>query len=274
MLFGGRRPVFLPGDEGNKAVVVGETTTDVSFKSSGAKVDLALFSSGQYPEVSGVLFSALATWSKVTALTGDEGSPAVIQAFRLDAERGVVGFVGSKAGHAESLVDGAHLFLNPSAEHPLDPAPWHKAGVAIHTVVDGRTVRDFPHRHLISRLLVRQVLKNDAQSIVPHPPEPAQKHERSFPPDGVPFARGGTLGPAASVELLLHRGWTVLVGRDVVDDDWGGLAKQGQHLSLQEFLAAADDDMFVDTSFASLDLAVAAARKHIDAHVENADVIQ
>ena len=77
------------------------------------------------------------------------------------------------------------------------------------------------------------------RGIEPHPaPAGAEPHKRQPPPDGQLFAGPSRVGEHDSIYLVLHRGWTMYIGRDPVDEDWCAMVKPGVHLTIQEFLDA------------------------------------
>ena len=270
VLFMGPRAVV--SDENGEPMVMGHTVTDAVFKNSGARVELGLFTRPDLSGISGVLFSSLATWSKVRALSGFAGRPVTFTAVRFDRDRNkLVNASGSGGQYAETLVDGSHLFLNPFASVPLTPDAFFELGIAVHRFSPSGTVTAVPDGLLLSRIAVEMRSGTDVPP--PHEPRgPYSPHQRAQPPDGVPFG-----GPSEGLTtdqgtLELYRGWTILVARDVIDDDWAAGAEPGTCQSFEEFrrLAAGDTDGFMTRFVPTREAAVAEARRRID-ELLNAD---
>ncbi|MET0790728.1 MAG: hypothetical protein ABW061_04345, partial [Polyangiaceae bacterium] len=133
VLFGEPQHVVLNESTGD--IVVGSTLYDQTFKPSGAPVRFGLFRDARIGHVAGVLFSSLATWSKVRALTPDDGRDFFFHAVRLSLSQGLQEVAAPRCAYREELVDGLQLFLNPFATKPLETEVWRAAGVGIHRLV-------------------------------------------------------------------------------------------------------------------------------------------
>jgi hypothetical protein len=107
----------------------GEELTHV-LKKSGNAVELGLFSSPAYREISAVIFSACANWGKTRALASDPTLASVFTALRLNpsSDRPHVTQLPKRL-YTESLVDGLRVYHNPFATHPLDPALFRHPNV-------------------------------------------------------------------------------------------------------------------------------------------------
>lgn len=62
---------------------------------------------------------------------------------------------------------------------------------------------------------------------------------------------------------MLHRGWTLCVARDIVDNDWSVCFKPGVYLTMQEFINADGADI-LPNFVPSRDEALQKARAVID----------
>lgn len=267
VLFGEPQHLTLR-DEGRE-FAIGSVTMHQSFKGSGARVELGLFRDARLAHVSGVLFSSLATWSKVSALAEDDGRALVFHAVRLQSDGALVPSASQKASYVEGLLEGLNLFVNPFAAQALDTAFWSKAGVAVHQLIgaDLRAESVLPDGMLVSRRCIGFASAADPV----HPagaPEASDfpAHEVAQPPDGEWFGGPAQLGPSDDVYLMLQQGWTICVGHDPTDDDWGYMVKRGTHLSLQRFIDAGDrgpKHSAIAVSIPSRDEAVAEARAWI-----------
>jgi hypothetical protein len=241
VLFGEPRHLLL-NDEA-RTVAVGGVTLQETFKPSGARVQLGLFRDARLAHVSGLLFSSLATWSKVNALAEDDGRPLVFQAVRRQKDGSLTPVVALKPDYVETLLDGLHLFANPFADRPLETKRWADAGVGVHRLVGPDLVpeSDEPDGVLVTRVCIG--FKSDADPV--HPPGAPEaidfpSHAISKPKDGEWFGGPAVLGTSDDVFLMLHRGWTICVGHDPTDDDWQYIVKRGSYLSIQQFIDAGD----------------------------------
>jgi hypothetical protein len=88
-------------------------------KDSGERLPLGVFCDSSMSEISAVIQSTAATWSKVRAMSGD---PDVIitAIFENRAEGGQAVFKGPNQYYSESILDGLRVYHNPFATHPLD----------------------------------------------------------------------------------------------------------------------------------------------------------
>ena len=100
------------------------------FKDNGSPVELGLFSSPAYSEISAVIFSSCATFGKVRALSSDPNPNITFTAVRYSTA-GIQHQIVREPKHryTESLVDGLRVYHNPFASHPLDPALFRHPSV-------------------------------------------------------------------------------------------------------------------------------------------------
>jgi hypothetical protein len=66
---------------------------------------------------------------------------------------------------------------------------------------------------------------------------------------------------------MLHKGWTICLGRDPFDDDWQFFVKKGEFLSLQEFVDAGDpalEDGAIEASIPTREEALKRAKQCIE----------
>jgi hypothetical protein len=90
-------------------------------KDSGEKLPLGVFCDGSMPNISAIIQSTAATWSKVRAMSGDPD--VMIEAiYENRAEGGQHVFRGPNGRYSESILDGLRVYHNPHANHPLDPS--------------------------------------------------------------------------------------------------------------------------------------------------------
>jgi hypothetical protein len=99
-------------------------------KDSGNPVELGLFRSPHYREISAVIFNGCATIGKVRALCADPSDRSEFTALRLNPHSDQPHVIQQPKSHyQESLVDGLRIYHNPFATHPLDPAIFRHPSV-------------------------------------------------------------------------------------------------------------------------------------------------
>ncbi len=120
------RYIATGGQEGR---LQGEELRQV-LKDNGSPIDLGLFTTPAYREISAVIFSGCATMGKVRALSSDPAPGIVFTALRLNpaADRPHV-INEPKRRYQESLLDGLRVYHNPFAQRPLDPALFRHPSV-------------------------------------------------------------------------------------------------------------------------------------------------
>lgn len=92
-------------------------------KHETAEVPHGLFLTDSMPEVSAVIFSSVATWGKVRALSADPNPNVIFSALALNTTSPVPHqIVARKADYGEKLLDGLRVYHNRGARYPLDPA--------------------------------------------------------------------------------------------------------------------------------------------------------
>lgn len=263
VLFGSPGPLVDVHED--ELVVVGHTGFKEVFKPSGSAVELGLFTDDRAAEISAVIFSSLATWSKVSALSPGRGETDVFHAIGMSIDGSLINCVGRGKEHKETLVNGATLFLNPHAIRPLDPEPFFLTGFAVHSYSPGGTVVECRTDRLIQRTAYRLVERGMAPP-KPTPPPGAKPHRRSFPPDGVPYGAPSSVGTVVTSIMEQYCGWTLIVGMDAVDSDWCAIAKRGRYLTHDEFRNTGCDESneYMSSWFATRSNAVTAAQKYID----------
>ncbi|HEY6898958.1 MAG TPA: hypothetical protein VI279_16985 [Rhodocyclaceae bacterium] len=120
VLYAYEKPIYRDFPEENRREIYGHEHIDWILNPNGAQVPLGAFSKGLMPEISAVLFSNVATFGKVRALSSDPGQ--ILFEFLRFNEHGLRPTHGAlpKAQYVESLLDGLHIFHNPTARYPLD----------------------------------------------------------------------------------------------------------------------------------------------------------
>lgn len=246
VLFGVDVPL-LDTDSHGAVYVIGEAHAERAWKPSGAEIPFGLFRDARAADISGVLFSSLATFGKLTALAGSSAPVSIVRALRYNASGTAPRlYAGALTGYTETLLDGLHLFVNPFAKVPLDTSPFAQAGVAVHTFSPNTQTlaSDVPDGFLFVRTIL-SVFANDATTGAkqPNPHNASLKRPNVVAfPEAVLHRVGGGVGTTTDTHLAHYRGWTVLVARDVIDDDWGALARPGLFRSADAFREANRSD--------------------------------
>jgi hypothetical protein len=89
-------------------------------KESGATVDMGIFNSDRYREISAIIFSSCATIGKVKCLSSDPNFPFKFCALRYNSKSEIPHKIeASKNQYVESLVDGLRVYHNPYATYKL-----------------------------------------------------------------------------------------------------------------------------------------------------------
>jgi hypothetical protein len=110
-----------------QTVITGGDIVDhpIVMKSSGAEIRLGMFTQRRMPEISAVLFSSLATWGKVRALSKDPNPNVLFETLRVN-NYGPFPFhtITPRADYNEHLFDGLCVYHNPDAINPLPLAAF------------------------------------------------------------------------------------------------------------------------------------------------------
>ena len=185
-------------------------------KDNGALVPMGLFTRPGMNEVSAVIFSNTATFTRVRALAGAGTYPVVFSACRYNAS-GLEPHVFQlpRPQYTETVLDGLHLCLNPFAEHPLDPAHFIEHGLAVHAFDPnaGEYLSLAPDGFLI---------QHGCMSFIPEPllagfkrtermtQEYKRPKLREFP-EGEMVPVSGRIACFVDNHLAHYRGWTIVV---------------------------------------------------------------
>lgn len=100
------------------------------FKDNDAPIELGLFTTPEFREISAVMFSGVANAGKLLALTQDSGTRSMFKAVRRDPNATQPHVVEEReTRYQENLLDGLRIYYNPFADHPLDPATFRHPSV-------------------------------------------------------------------------------------------------------------------------------------------------
>lgn len=129
-------------------------------KDNGSPIELGVFSTPAFKEISAVVFSGCANMGKVRALSADPSPGIVFAAFRqsmssVEPQK----VVAQKHHYSESLLDGLRIYHNPFAEYPLDPAIFRRPEVMQWYVRNGQEVAEQRDGQLLFRTVISLVTK-------------------------------------------------------------------------------------------------------------------
>jgi hypothetical protein len=115
VLYGYKKTLYKNIDDKNERVILGHEYISHIEKDNGSEIPLGFFSENMMPEISGVIFSNVATIGKIRALTKNEDSREMLFMFSKYNRNGLYANEGAvrKKDYTEELEDGLGLFLNP-----------------------------------------------------------------------------------------------------------------------------------------------------------------
>jgi hypothetical protein len=99
-------------------------------KENGAEIELGIFNNPLMNEISAIVFSCVATWGKLSAMSINPYTNTEISSTWATPPDGVPEKkVCSPDKHNETVLDGLQVYHNPFAKHPLDPSFFRSARV-------------------------------------------------------------------------------------------------------------------------------------------------
>ncbi len=108
-----------------------------ALKNENTKIDMGLFCTPEFSDVSAVIYSSLATWGKLRALSEDSSAPVVFQTLTPNPESIIPNIhTAQKCNYKEHLLDGLYVLHNPFADQPLPPDALGHARIAQGNVKD------------------------------------------------------------------------------------------------------------------------------------------
>jgi hypothetical protein len=128
---------------------------DTALKNGSAEINMGLFCTPEFSDVSAVIYSSLATWGKLKALSDNPSAPDVFQTFTPDPESLYpMVHTTQKSAYKEHLLDGLYVLHNPFADHPLPPdALGHDRIAQCYMESDGYIDIEAPEDFLLIRYL-------------------------------------------------------------------------------------------------------------------------
>lgn len=100
------------------------------FKDNDSPVELGMFTTPAYHEISAVISSSCATMGKVRAMSSDPNPNIVFTALRLNPNSDRPHIIREpKRRYEENLLDGLRVYYNPFATHPVNPSVFRHRSV-------------------------------------------------------------------------------------------------------------------------------------------------
>lgn len=235
----------IKNEKSGKPLVVGEAKFENTYKDNGADIPLSLFLDPKYACVSAIIFSTTARMCKLQALCQSDSTPAELETLfcadrfdpASDTPRRVV---ARKSEYKETVLDGLHVFLNPNASIPLDVRPFRNQAIALHSynLRSNEYMCYMPDDFLLHRFCHTFLIMDNM-------PDISQNSETRYRQPSVKAWPDNELRPVEAQVMMFdqnhlahYRGWTILVARDTIDNDWSAQAVVGTFTSVPDYMNA------------------------------------
>lgn len=129
---------------------------NAALKNGKTEVNMGLFCTPEFSDVSAVIYSSLATWGKLRALADNPSAPSVFQTFTPDSNSIYPKVhMAQKKDYKEHLLDGLYVLHNSFAANPLPPqALGHGRIAQCYMREDGYLDIQAPDDFLLLRYLI------------------------------------------------------------------------------------------------------------------------
>jgi len=129
---------------------------DTAIKNGNTDINMGLFCTPEYSDVSAVIYSSLATWGKLRALADNPSAPTVFQTFTPNPDSIYPNVhTAKKCDYKEHLLDGLYVLHNAFATHALPPEALGHARIAqCYMKEDGYLDFEVPDDFLLLRYLM------------------------------------------------------------------------------------------------------------------------
>lgn len=262
-------PLYIKNEKTGEVLIVGEEYVDSVLKDNGTEIELGFFTDDRMKEVSAIVFSSTATATKAQALKSEHYPNTIFYAHRYDIKSWdkpkIVVCCGGD--FKETLLDGLHIFFNPYASFPLDPANLIHGDITYHDydAENRESIAVANDGALLSHScftvnIVDSLKKNDIN-----------KHEKNEFVKKVPewkndnlYSLNARVGDGVNNHIAHYKGWTIIVFQDDVDKDWSFMAKPIVVFEIQKFLLYTLESIGLDKFYLSKDKAYEEAKKEID----------
>ncbi|SOY54138.1 conserved hypothetical protein [Cupriavidus taiwanensis] len=147
-------------------------------KDNGVTIDLGKFRSDEWPEISAVMFSCVATWGKAVAMSSKAAPGMIITTWGQGAYGKPTPRAAPIGSPSESVSDGLMVFHNPFAKHPLRPEVFRKQGV-VQVFHDGSRWHNEGKDGSLLMRMTSQLIPRDMESAGAVPPDSTGQHQVS-----------------------------------------------------------------------------------------------
>lgn len=283
VLYGHEQILHFDNPNTGIRTIVGELRSTEFKKPSGSSVPIGFFRDDRMADVSAVIFSNTATFGKVRALTAQGEYPMLFMATRYN-DHGLQPFqiCAEKSDYKETLLDGLHVCLNPFAKHPVDEALFEGREVCVHRFDpdSGIYSASAPHGFLFARNVLTFPPRERAKEARMRAPEarPMMPWPKEVWPDGVLVQVHASVGPFTDHYMAHYRGWTILVVRDQVDNDWSSQAIASEVDGLDDYIrlnSTTEVELLISGHWlGTRDEAFQAIKRQIDARISESGVAE
>jgi hypothetical protein len=241
VLYGFDQFIHFDMPESQSRIIFGQALFEKIVKASGTEIELGFFRDDRMKEVSAVIFSSCATFSKVRALSKPNDYPVHFFAKRYN-DHGIQPFLISedKTNYKESLLDGMHICLNPFADRPLMTELFESKEICIQTLdpESGELLFNVPHGFLIERVCMSGTPSEISEALKMRVPEgkPMMPHASPSWAEGELHSANAVVGPFSDNSLAHYQGWTILISHDMLDNDWGAQALSVKVKTVPQFI--------------------------------------
>lgn len=126
-------------------------------KENGSEIQLGIFNDESMSEISAIIFSCVATWGKLSAMSDNPETNTQVYSTWATPPNGVpVKRRCSPKEHGETILDGLQIFHNPNARYPVDPS-FFRGKRVVQTYFDDNT-GEWVHEGNLENLQFRMVI--------------------------------------------------------------------------------------------------------------------
>lgn len=105
------------------------------YKNSGAPIELGLFNNAKMSSISAIVFSCVASWGKLSAISNNEQMDVMVNSvWSVPPTGALVKKRLRREDHFEEIHDGLQIFHNPYADNPLNPEVFRRNRVIQHYI--------------------------------------------------------------------------------------------------------------------------------------------
>ncbi len=274
-------PIWTDNDRDGRRTIWGHAEVGSATKDSGTDIGFGLFTDDRCADISGILFSTVATFCKVRALARDDSVDVWFESVRYN-DHGTQPrrSLDHRSRYKETILDGLSLYINPFARRPLAARDFLSPHVAANTYdpATRQYLTNAPDGFLIRRICCgpseQEEVPNQGVGGPRLHSELRSQHVRREWPEGQLVRVEAEVSIYRDHHLAHYRGWTVMVVWDTCDQEWGWQARQGLLRDIPEYVAAGrrqpdPPSLCGDSWHDSKEEALAAAKREIDSLTES-----